>query len=197
MKRIWYSLVRASSTKRADLALGEVAHRDRVDLDRADPFVGGDRLEAAEDLRQGVTAGDLEEAVAGEGVDRDVDPADPGLDQGAGVTLQQVAVGRHREVPKALDRRQHRDQTRELLADQGLATGQPYVLDPEPDQQGHEAFDLLEREHLVTLEPGQPVGRHAVLAAEVAAIGDRDAQVGDRPAVGVDQRFNLRLHPHS
>ena len=35
-----------------DLVLGEVAHRDRVDFDRADLGVARDRLEAAHDLRQ-------------------------------------------------------------------------------------------------------------------------------------------------
>ncbi len=54
--------------------------------------------------------------------------------------------------------------------------------------------DLLERQDLVALEPRQPLGGHAVLAAEVAAVGDRDAEIADRAAVAVVER--LARHPH-
>jgi hypothetical protein len=52
-------------------------------------------------------------------------------------------------------------------------------------RQADDPLDLLEAQHLVALEPGQALGRHAVLAAKVATIGDRDAKVGDPPAVAV------------
>ena len=81
-----------------DLVLGEVAHRDRVHLDRAHALVRGDRREAAQHLRQRVAAGDLVEAVAGQRVDRDVDAVDAGGDEGVGVALEQVAVGGDGEV---------------------------------------------------------------------------------------------------
>src|SRR3954467_7273256 len=42
----------------------------------------------------------------------------------------QVAVGGQREVAHPLDRRQPRDQRRELAPHQRLAAGQPHVLDP-------------------------------------------------------------------
>ena len=53
----------------------------------------------------------------------------------------------------------------------------------------HQPLDLLEAQHLRALQPRQPLGGHAVLAAEVAAVGDRHAQVLDAPAVAVDQRL--------
>ena len=54
---------------------------------------------------------------------------------------------------------------------------------------GGEPRYLLVGEQRVAVEPGQALGRHAVLAAEVAAVGDRDAHVADRPAVPVDERL--------
>ena len=80
---------------------------------------------------------------------------------------------------------QHRDELGELAARQRLAAGEPHVGDPEPRQQRDQALDLLEREDLIAAQPLHSLGRHAVATAEVAAIGDRDAKVGDRPAVGV------------
>ena len=52
--------------------------------------------------------------------------------------------------------------------------------------------DLLESQDLGALEPRQPLGRHAVLAAEVAAVGDRYAQVPDLASVTVDERVALK-----
>ena len=57
-----------------DLDLGEVTDGDGVHLDGTQPARRRDRLEPAEDLRQGVTPRDLVKAVARERVDRDVDP---------------------------------------------------------------------------------------------------------------------------
>src|SRR5262249_6190761 len=53
--------------------------------------------------------------------------------------------------------------------------------------------DLLEREDLVTAEPLQPFGRHAVRAPEVALVRDGDPDRADPPSPAVDERF----HPPS
>jgi hypothetical protein len=103
--------------------------------------------------------------------------------------LQQVGVGRQRQVLDARHRGQHRDEPRELAPHERLAAGQAQVGHAHPGHDPHEPLDLLEAEDLVALEPGQPVGGHAVLAAEVAAVGDRHAQVGDLAAVAVDERL--------
>src|SRR5205823_5541977 len=72
---------------------------------------------------------------------------------------------------------------------------EPDVADPHLHEQAHDALDLLEGEDLLTPEPRQPVRRHAVLAAEVAAVRDRDAQVLDPAAVPVDERLARDRHP--
>ena len=56
-----------------------------------------------------------------------------------------------------------------------------------------EPLDLLEVQDVVALEPRQPLGGHAVLAAEVAAVGDRHAQIADPAAVPVEKR----VHRHA
>ena len=48
-------------------------------------------------------------------------------------------------------------------------------------------FDLLEGEDLGTGKPGDALFGHAVDAAQVAAVGDRDTQVGVDAAEGVDE----------
>ena len=88
-----------------------------------------------------------------------------------------------------VDRGEHRDEPREVAAHERLAAGQAQVGHAHARHQPHDALDLLEAEDLVALEPGQAVGGHAVLAAEVAAVGDRDAQVGDAAAVPVEERL--------
>src|SRR4029453_16850552 len=51
------------------------------------------------------------------------------------------------------------------------------AAEPEaPDRHPGDALDLLEGEHLRAGQPGHPLGRHAVGAAGVAAVGDRDAE---------------------
>ena len=50
-----------------------------------------------------------------------------------------------------------------------------------------QALDLLERQHLAARQPDHAFFRHAVGAAEVAAIGDRDAQVTNGASEGIDQ----------
>ncbi len=76
-------------------------------------------------------------------------------------------------------RRQHRRRAAgSRAAHQRLAAGQAHVARrPSPTKQPHQPLDLLEAEDLGALEPRQAVGGHAVLAAEVAAVGDGDAQI--------------------
>jgi hypothetical protein len=60
-----------------------------------------------------------------------------------------------------------------------------------------ESVDLLEAEELTPLEElvvaSEDLLRHAVDAAEVAAAGDRDAQVAERPAECVGCSHECRL----
>ena len=67
-----------------------------------------------------------------------------------------------------------------------LAAGEADLLDPMRDELARHAGDLLEREQRRVRQVGvvlvEDFLRHAVAAAEVAAVGDADAQVAQRPA---------------
>ena len=61
---------------------------------------------------------------------------------------------------------------------------------PSADEHAGDPLDLLEREQLASrheaVVAAEDLLRHAVRAAEVAAVGDRDAQIAERPAEGVE-----------
>jgi hypothetical protein len=170
-----------------DLVLGEVAQRDDVDLDRAQLRVGLGGLEPGQHLGERVAPGELEEAVGGERVERDVDAAQPGAHEVADLALEQVAVGGQREVVDVVDRRQLLDQPPQLLAHERLAAGEAHVVDAHRAEQADQPLDLLVAEQRVAVEPRQALGGHAVLAAEVAAVRHGDPDVADGAAVAVDE----------
>ena len=87
-------------------------------------------------------------------------------------------------------RRERGDEVLEIAAEERLAARDPQLAHAEVDEDARDALDLLEREELAPRQEAVLVAehllRHAVDAAEVAAVGDRDAQVADRAAEGVD-----------
>src|SRR5918996_208118 len=174
-----------------DLVVVDAPHHDGVDLHGVEPRLlgGGDAVEQVVEL---VGARRLDEAVAPQRVERDVDPPQPGGDQVAGHRPQRTAVGGERQVDP--ERRQLADQHRQGRPDGGLPAGGPDAVDAEPlDAHPGNPLDLLEREDLVAGQPDHPLFGHAVGAAEVAAIGDRDPKITMHPAVAVHQRFDQRL----
>ena len=150
--------------------------------------------QAAQHLVERVAAGQLVEAVALQRVDRDVEAVDAGGHEALGVALEQEAVGGDRQVRRRRRSREHGGQSRKLPADQRLAAGQPDVVDAHRGEQTHQPRDLLEGEDLGALEPRQALGRHAVLAAEVAAVGDRHPQIADQTAMAVPERSATDPH---
>ena len=83
------------------------------------------------------------------------------------------------------------DQHLEIAAQERLAARDPDLLDAVRDERAREPLDLLEAEELLAVHEAvaatEHLLRHAVDAAEVAAVGDRDPEVADRPAQGVDR----------
>jgi hypothetical protein len=85
------------------------------------------------------------------------------------------------------------DQHRQVGPHRGLAAGEADAVDAEAlDQHPGDALDLLEGEQLVAGQPLHPLLGHAVGAAEVAAVGDRDAQVAVDPPERVEPRSSGR-----
>jgi len=75
------------------------------------------------------------------------------------------------------------DQLRQIAPHQRFAPGDPQLDDPQPRGDAREALDLLEIQDLAALDELDVVLGHAVEAADVAAVGDADAQVVVEAAV--------------
>ena len=103
-----------------------------------------------------------------------------------GLLREQDAVGREREIVDAVDSGQLAHEVREPGAQQRLAAREPQFRHAEPGGQPRDPRDFLEGQalgrlqELVALVIG--LARHAVGAAEIAAVHDRDPQVVHRPA---------------
>ena len=71
--------------------------------------------------------------------------------------------------------------------DQRLAAGEAKLAHAARDEGGAQPVELFQRQNIGLGQEGHVLG-HAVDAAEIAAVGDRDAQIGDVAAERIDQR---------
>src|SRR6266571_3416526 len=152
-------------------------HHNHVQLDRPQAgFLRG--VDAVHRSLELVAPRDLVEALHAERVQRDVDPLETDLLQELGLVAQQHAVGGHRDVERGVDGVDHPDQLLDLYAHQRLAAGDAdrahAVALNEDAGQPH---DLFEAQDVLALQPLQTLRRHAVDAAEVAAVRNRDPKV--------------------
>ena len=122
----------------------------------------------------------------------------PAVGERPGERPERGPVRREREVDRLAvgrpDRGQRRDEHRQVAPDERLAARDPQLPDAEPDEDAGQPLDLLERQHELLGQEREvapeDLGRHAVRAAEVAAVGDRDPEVaqGTAEAVGHGRR---------
>ena len=106
-----------------------------------------------------------------------------------GLAGEQAAVGGQGDVVDAVDLGQHRDQALDVAPQERLSAGQPQLAHARAGEHAGQPRDLLEREQLraaqeLEVMPEDLLG-HAVDAAEVAPVGDRDAQVAQRAVEAV------------
>jgi hypothetical protein len=121
-------------------------------------------------------------------VEADVDPLEARRLQRLGLIFEQHAVGREGDVEDSGNRRELSHEFRKVGPYERLATGKAQLVDAQRNQSAHESFDLLEREQLFAWPKDDALGGHAVEAANVAAIGDADAEAGVCAAEAVDKR---------
>ena len=163
----------------------QAALDDAVDLDRRQPRVlrGANALEHAVAL--GEAAAHLLEDLRIERVETDGDAMQAVRLQLRRMLREQHAVGRQRDVLHAFERGELADQLGDIRAQQRLAAGEPHLLHAELHEQARQPRDLFERQALGRLQEAivlvKRLPRHAVRAAEVAAIHHRNAQVVQRP----------------
>ena len=129
-------------------------------------------------------------------VERHRDPVQPGVLQRLRLARQQRAVRGQGQVEFAAVRRaqcaQHGDQVFEVLAQQRFAAGQADLLHAVGDEKPRHAGDFLEGQQRAMRQVGvilvEHFLRHAIDAAEIAAVGDGNAQVVQRAREGIGQQ---------
>ncbi len=156
-----------------DLVVVDAALDDGVDLHRVEPGLYCS-IDAVEHPGQFVTPGHALELVALQGVEADVDPAQPGLAEPSGLRPEGGAVRAEGKVDAQSGQLAH--QHRQVGPHRGLPSGEADALDPEAlHEEAGDPLDLFEGEHLAARHPGHALFGHAIGTAEVAAISDRDA----------------------
>ena len=170
------------------LVVVDAAHHDTVDLDRIE--AGLDRgVDPRDHPIEIVTAGELVEDLGAEGVEGDVDPAQPRIGEIVDHLGELDAVGGHGDVDP--EGGEHGDQPGQMGPDRGLTAGDAHRLEAPPlDAHPDDAGLLLIREEIVAVEPGHALFGHAVGAPEIAPIGDRDPQIRHATSERVDQRLH-------
>ena len=170
-----------------DLVVVDAALEHDVDLHRVEPgLLGG--VDAVEHARRARRAGSCATKRSRRSESREMlTPPRPAPRRSSASSRKRGAVGRHRQVDV--------ERAASLATSSGRwarTVGSPPVrriaVDAEAlDEHPGDPLDLLERQQLAARQPLHALLRHAVGAAEVAAIGDRDAQVTHGAAVGIDQ----------
>ena len=170
---------------RHDLAVIVVFLDDHVDLERREAHLLRD-LDTVQYLAHGkINVVHAAEGCIVDGIQTDGHAVEAGVLERLRLACQQGTIGRQRQVERfALgggQAREHLDQALDVLAQQGLAAGEADLLDAVFDEQASHALDLFERQQFgVTQEAVvlvEHILRHAVDAAEVAAVRDRDTQI--------------------
>ena len=124
-----------------------------------------------------------------DGVQADVHPVEPGLRQRPRGAGQAQRVGGDRGLRTRGQRRRTTDDVGQAATQQRLAAGEPDLAHAEPlDRDRDQPDDLVVGEHVVVGQPVQALGRHAVGAPQVAAVGERHPQVGGDPPEAVGKR---------
>ena len=163
----------------------DAADDDSVDLEAGeDRRRGGDPLEHAIEL---VESRQAAEPFGMQRVEADGQAVQTGVAQRPRLRREQDAVGRHRQVANGGARGEPADQIGQVAAQQRLASGQPHLVDAERGEDVDQRLDFLEVQDVFARQPDVVRLRHAVAAAQVAAIRHRQAQVPQRAMVGVEE----------
>ena len=174
----------------AKLVLVHALERDRVDLDREAGALRG--VDPGQHLVEFAPARDRAELVGIERVERDVDALHAAVRQLARVFRKLRAVGGERQLiePIAEMARERLHERHDAAPHQRLAAGEPQLAHAARNERAAQPVEFLQRQQ-VGLRQERHVFRHAVDAAEIAAVGHRHAQIGDRPLERIDQRGRL------
>ncbi|CAM5511859.1 hypothetical protein STANM309S_04416 [Streptomyces tanashiensis] len=125
------------------------------------------------------------------------DPAQSGLAQGVRAARQADAVGGEGQFGDGVQGVEAGHEAGQAATQERFAAGQPYGGGAQaPDGDADEAYHLVVGEQLGPGQPVEALGRHAVRAAQVAAVGERDPQIRVDPAETVRRRGGVRKRIH-
>ena len=168
-----------------DLPVVDPRHDHGVDADRLESRPAG-RRETAQHLIE-PPPGHLREDLRPQTVQAGIQAPHAGLIEGFGQGVHPGAVAGQGQIVQARQYRQARGQPRQIAPHQGLTAGQAHMADAQPGEGAHHAGDLVEIEPVLGfLEALKALGQ-AVTAAQVAAVGHGETQIGDLAAEWVGQ----------
>src|SRR5687767_259162 len=174
------------------LSVIDAALDDRIDLDRREARLGSG-TDAVQHAVEAVKAA-VHPAESG-GIDRvqaDGHARESLGRQLRGVLGEQDAVGGEREVLDPVDARELSHEVGKPGAQERLSAGETDLADAFGRERARQPLNLVEGQALgggqepIALAEG--LARHAIWAAEIAAVHDGDAQVEQRPSAQVDGR---------
>ncbi len=145
----------------------------RIDLCRREPRVLRG-IDAVHYCREGFGARDFLEFRTIQRIEADIDTSQPGLDESLAAFRQQVPIRGHRQIFDA-QRMQPRDVILHAFADQRLAARDANFADAQSQENSRQAVEFRPGENFVVVAIIFRISRAAVHAAEVAAVGNRDA----------------------
>ena len=183
-----------------DLPVVQAASHHHVDLDRREPGLGRG-VDAAQHVvgREAAVAHALEHGRV-QRIQADGDTREPGALERLGLARQHAAVGGQGQVQRAAGGRaqvgQLAHQVLDMLAQQRLAARQADLLHAQLREDARQAADFLERQQRRMRHEGvaavEDFARHAVGAAEVAAVRDRNPQVAQGTRALVQRGLSVR-----
>ena len=181
---------------RAIAAISSIVHaalHDRVDLDRREAGVAR-RVDAAKHAMHGkVDVVHRAEGRVVERIDAHGEPAQAGGAERAASFREARAIGREREIAQAIDARRACDERREFAPQQRLAAGEPHLFHARARRRCAASRAISSKVRSSSFGrkswPWPKTSlRHAVAAAEVAAVRDRDAQIAERTSKRIVKR---------
>jgi len=158
----------------------DAAHDDHVQFQLQSAPFGG--VNALPDLPQLAAAGDFCKGGRLQGIEADIEPVDAGSFEFLGCGSEQDAVGGQLNLVQPGDGTELLEKTDQAFTDQRFAAGDPDFFDPQADGRAGDFQQLLVAQDVRMGAGSDPCGRHAVAAAQIAAVGHRQAQVVDGPA---------------
>jgi len=176
--------------KGLDFIFVEAAHENGVDLDGSE--AGGLRgVNSGHDGRECLAAGDALEFCGIERIETDVDAVKASGDERNAAIGEEKAVGGHGKVREA-ESGEAREIAFDTIADERLSAGDADLANAEAMKNEGEAIEFQPGEDLGVIAIIFGISGAAINTAEIAAIGDGDAQIRDLAAEFIVERHTTK-----